>query len=732
MRDAMRRTVSIFALMAFTGLAGLCLPAAAQPLDTSSLPRAAGAKELFASPATTMFTTPATVQQTTEATRKLLGAAGWQAYIMPHTAYSKSPDRSTTSFKKGSQLLSVYVSVARGQGNATSVQYGPLPPVKVDLPFPKDGTAIEYDPFRGILNCLTAEPLDKSLTFYRAALGELGWSLWSVKLGDKQPPDSGPGELTRNGAYAFYVQDGKEALRLTLRHEKDKLRVNIEPYRMKLLQEAHQERVDADRRARGLPVASAQPAPKPAAKPAPVQPKKSPAEEMTDMLNMAQQMLRMAEKDTAQRAKTAQRSAASDEVPALRADDSVPIPLPDTADGIDYQGDNARIGFDSRSSVGALASFYRAEMKKRGWQEQRSVINRANMVVLNFSRSKDRLTLTIMKFGDHANVSGTGSALAAQMKNAPPDAGQDSTQQATGNMPSLPMPAGAQDVTYDKDNGTLEFSSTTGVKALTDFYKAEMKRQGWKETSPAFQNRLIAIIRYAKGDDGIAITINASGDRTNVEATGSYLKSAAARNAPPSADDLKVEESGGLPVPKAHESAESEKTGMRRALRADVSLKLPTTLDFYRRELGKRQWKEKPGGVVADDHAEIAYASPEGPAVLKLGRRAGRTTVELTVKNPAEATKAGLLPRPGQAKLVFGNMLKTNAVIVVNKKKIKIGAGVGDKAPDGPRLDLPPGKYKVVLQLPGKPAQSEDMDVKGDETWGVIVGPGGLLPLQVY
>ena len=40
----------------------------------------------------------------------------------------------------------------------------------------------------------------------------------------------------------------------------------------------------------------------------------------------------------------------------------------------------------------------------------------------------------------------------------------------SGNSPPLPIPAGATEVTYDKKNGRLNFSSATGVKALTDFY----------------------------------------------------------------------------------------------------------------------------------------------------------------------------------------------------------------------------------------------------------------------
>ena len=538
------------------------------------------------------------------------------------------------------------------------------------------------------------------MTSYREALGKLGWSLWSARLGDKQPQSGGPGELTNNGAYAYYVQDGKRPLILTLSHEKEKLRVEIKPSDERA--EARASRTSSQPKdAPRVSVAAVEPERKapPQRRPAPRQPS-AVDNQIAAAINSVEQTLRQELANVGKPAPVAPPAAAgSSEMPRLRADNTVPIPLPETATEIDYQAGDGKIDFDSQSSVSALAAFYRAEMKKRGWREHRSVINRSNMVVLDFSKSKDKLNLTIMTFGNHAKVSGRGSVLIAQAPKEPAATQQAAAEKPSAKGPPLPLPADATEVTYDKENGRLEFRSATGVKALTDFYKAEMKRLGWKESAPAFGNHLISMLHYAKDDDGLELTINASGDTTNVDASGSFLKSAAAKTARPSADDLKVEESAGLPVPKAHELAEGEKSPMRRALKASVRLTLATTLDFYRRELGKRQWQENKGAVIAGDHALLAFASPEGPAVLKLGRKAGHTTVDLAVKNPAQAAKMGLMPKPGQAKVMIGNMLKVPASITINKKTIKVGPEVGAKKPNGPSLDLPPGKYKVGVAL---------------------------------
>jgi hypothetical protein len=62
-----------------------------------------------------------------------------------------------------------------------------------------------------------------------------------------------------------------------------------------------------------------------------------------------------------------------------------------------------------------------------------------------------------------------------------------------------------------------------------------------------------------------------------------------------------------------------------------------------------------------------------------------------------------------------------------------VPAGAGSKGPaSGPQLDLPPGAYKFLLKIPGKPAASDEINVAADETWGLLIGPGGALPPQMY
>ncbi len=197
--------------------------------------------------------------------------------------------------------------------------------------------------------------------------------------------------------------------------------------------------------------------------------------------------------------------------------------------------------------------------------------------------------------------------------------------------------------------------------------------------------------------------------------------------------ELEAEESGGLPVPKRHTMTTGEQAPFRREVTASVPVDLAAVLAFYRRELGKLNWKEETkGAAVAADRAVIAFASSDGAAVLKLGRKDGETSVNLAVRNPDAAGKAGVMPKPGQAKLLFGNALGAEAAITIDKRTVKVAAGAGSKGPDGPTLDLAPGKYNFSIKLPGKPAQNDEMEIGADETWGLLIGPGGALPLHMY
>lgn len=300
--------------------------------------------------------------------------------------------------------------------------------------------------------------------------------------------------------------------------------------------------------------------------------------------------------------------------------------------------------------------------------------------------------------------------------------------------PPIPMPAAAEDVEFNGTDGKLEFYSTSSVEMLATFYRTALKPLGWEEEPSVINRPNMVVLDFNKGEKDLSFTIMQLGSKVNVSASGSGLITAAAEPPPPAApQDLEAEEMGGLPVPTLHTMSEGNKTPFRRTLTASVPAALSDVLGFYRRELGKRNWKEETqGAVVTAERVVLAFTSPEGAAVLKLGRKGKETTVSLGVRGQAAAAKAGILPKPGQAKLLFGNAMPSEAVITIEKQTVKIPPGAGTKGPDGPTLDIAPGKYKYSFKAGSMPGGSDEVEIGADETWGLLVGPGGVLALQMY
>lgn len=313
-----------------------------------------------------------------------------------------------------------------------------------------------------------------------------------------------------------------------------------------------------------------------------------------------------------------------------------------------------------------------------------------------------------------------------------------------GNTAPIPVPADASAVDYDGANDRLEFTSAAAVKDIAAFYRKAMKADGWKEERSVINKDTMAVLSFEKGEKDLSLTIMRLGEGTNVLANGTALHSAEAAATEEAkedaaantltADQLVAEDKGGLPVPTEHSSAGYESTPFRMTANAGVPGSIEAVLGFYRRELiDKKGWKEEAGKTKSDvKAAEMSFETPEGPAKLVLKRKKGETEVALTLRKAEEAKKSGFLPGAGLARLMFGNILDKDASITIDKKTVKIGAHVGEKAPDGPNIEVKPGKYTYTLKAHGQPAKTEEVEVGADEIWAFMAGPGGALVLQMY
>jgi hypothetical protein len=110
-------------------------------LDTSTLARLSGSTVIYASPATTIYTSREAVPAAVAAALKLLTSDGWQLYSDPFSSVAQIPDQSTLTLKKGSQGLTLFVTLAPAQGNASNISYIATA-IEGELPFFADASDI--------------------------------------------------------------------------------------------------------------------------------------------------------------------------------------------------------------------------------------------------------------------------------------------------------------------------------------------------------------------------------------------------------------------------------------------------------------------------------------------------------------------------------------------------------------------------------------------------------------
>jgi hypothetical protein len=134
--------------------------------------------------------------------------------------------------------------------------------------------------------------------------------------------------------------------------------------------------------------------------------------------------------------------------------------------------------------------------------------------------------------------------------------------------------------------------------------------------------------------------------------------------------------------------------------------------------------------VIKPDQALLAFSSPDGPAVLKLGRSNGQTTIDLVQKIPAAAARSGVMPKPGQANLSLINASQSDAVFTINERTFRIAAGSGVLPDMSPTIGLPPGKYRYSLEIANGPVQDNEIELTADDNTGLTIGANGQVTLQ--
>src|SRR5690606_24327786 len=166
---------------------------------------------------------------------------------------------------------------------------------------------------------------------------------------------------------------------------------------------------------------------------------------------------------------------------------------------------------------------------------------------------------------------------------------------------------------------------------------------------------------------------------------------AAAGDAPaPATEELGAEEHDGIPYPLVTKNRSSSGSQFRKTAEATIPAPLPAVVEFYRRELAARGWKEDAKAAkIADDTATLAFASSEGTIGVTLAKQGDDTQATLAARYPAKAKAAGIEPQAGKGRLIMGNAGDQEITIVINGQPYKVAAGKGAENPkDGISLHV--------------------------------------------
>ncbi|MCZ8163889.1 MAG: hypothetical protein O9315_17940 [Beijerinckiaceae bacterium] len=393
------------------------------------------------------------------------------------------------------------------------------------------------------------------------------------------------------------------------------------------------------------------------------------------------------------------------------------LPFPAQASAIKFSPDRFHLDAQVKQSPDALLAFYRAELPKAGWSLHSGSGAGAPMAIPP-AAGLEQAFFTHDRFGALHVVARTaeGGHSTLAIRNVPKGV-------LPGNFVAKvephKAPAAPSAMPTANTNAHAEMSQKFDTMAQ------DLMKQAMQAPPPAPPGTLPpSIANNPMAQQALAKALNAGKQNDEPAKPAQTMAKAEIK--------LEREDVGGLPIPKPYSSKAQTRTPWRQEAQARVSADLASVTNFYRQELASLGWKEAGAPKITASRAEMPYTSPEGPILVTLESKGKTTEISVLLRKEAEVRKAGIMPKAGQAKILIGNVMDSESTIVFGGKSIKVGAGVGAKAPDGPSLDVPPGDHRLTIRSPGKPDETEVVTVKAGDIWGFLIGPGGGLPLQVY
>jgi len=651
-------------------------------VDLRALPQMADAETLYQFPNTLGYVSATDVAGVVDFTRQELAAQGWQEYTRPNTGTSNDPNSQSLEFKQNGLELSAFISVAPAQGNKTSVQYSTLL-LPLDLPEYDDVADLEYDKSEPYLSYKTSADIETLADFYRQEMIDLGWI---------EMPDTAT--ITENRGAVFFAN---------------------EPEQMALMLDV----VSGD----GSTTAT----------------------------------LRQFDTDEIFALQSGDDAMASDEDMA-----SIITDVPSTlefliaagAQNLNYVSDNfeTSIAYDNASDVETLSDFYRQALTDADWEEGDS-FGDETFAYLEFTQGDGYLYIQLDKATTDSDTSvfvdaSSAPSLTGNVANTTSDE-EAMGGSSAGAMPNLPTPDDAQDVAYDADYGEITYSSSSDIETLVAFYRDMLSADGWQEDDFfSVVDETTGMLEFAQNDDTLFITMfkNPMSEGIDVSVDVSGASSLLGSVAPSSGGAAQTEDTGPLtrdedydgdfPLPANNTGYSAGSSEFRKDLQTGSPSSLPTVLEFYLTELSALGWKPSGDTTVATDATAktVTFEGSDGVLVLDLQVSGGETQIVIAAKNKAATEAAGLLPPGGQVRIAFASFAEEEVTLTIADQTIVLPPGAAENEPDPEyMIDIAPGSYAYTLtDSSGNVIETDTIELGADETWGLIAGPSGMLPLQLY
>lgn len=312
----------------------------------------------------------------------------------------------------------------------------------------------------------------------------------------------------------------------------------------------------------------------------------------------------------------------------------------------------------------------------------------------------------------------------------------------------FPIPRDARKLKRQPDLQSISYY-TTKVGPHAAFFARELKQLGFRPRGEREIEDDFAFMRFQKGNGTVQISMFAD-ERNEIpvrvmingdgllwpgteDELGFEAEDVAADET--SEDNFDTpEEHAGIPLPDRLMEVQTsgspflaEATGTKKATLASL-------VEFYRKELPARGWKEvKARTVVTKEKVQMVFATSDAHVGIQVEQFGDEVDFKIRKRDAKKAKTAGVIPARGMARIVLVNTSEHDAKLTIGNTTVAIAAGVGMRDPSqGKKFDVAPGTHRFTIEVQGE-KQQDQVKVSAGGAWAIVVAPEiGNMADRVY